>query len=404
MLSLMIEYGGRGTLFGLSPIELAQYRAAAVRDAELRVTELEARRDQLHEELVAARTAEATRSTRGNRKQAREAAAAAKREREADDAAARAADDAARKAAAIDARGLGRGMRQRKPRAFDDDNDDDDKTAAVDDDNDELDDRAVRRRAASQHTAARGAAEVRRLDAAHAAASTDVVDAEVARNVAIVAAQAAFNRAYDASNHPTPTPAPQFVNKRQYDIDSDNMLAHLALKYGQSNGYFDCDLLCVQLEHAMDIARAKFGDVDVAFLLDHSANHFATAPDGLNSYSMNKSDNTDTQPSIRDTMFVDSEGKTRKQKIGKRGLTSVLTERAIPIVDGNGRALTVDVLRALLAKQPDFLAEKSRVETLAAKHNMTILRGVMNANGHRAIFCLLICLFIGEVSSRIDAD
>lgn len=157
-------------------------------------------------------------------------------------------------------------------------------------------------------------------------------------------------------------------------------MAHLRLRYGSSNGngYFDCDLLSEQLEHAMRIARAKFGRVDIAFLTDHSANHLATAANGLNAYNVNKSDNTETQPSIRDTTFTDASGRLRTQTIGKRGLVSVLSERGIPVVDASGRALKVDELRAILAQPSDFLAEKSRIEVLAAKHNMRIIRGVSN--------------------------
>jgi len=59
------------------------------------------------------------------------------------------------------------------------------------------------------------------------------------------------------------------------------------------------------------------------------------------------------------------------QLIGKRGLEDVLTERGI---DTKGK--TVKQLQEIMARQPDFLEERSRIEQLARTHCMTILRGV----------------------------
>jgi hypothetical protein len=121
----------------------------------------------------------------------------------------------------------------------------------------------------------------------------------------------------------------------------------------------------------MTIARAKYGNVDVRFLIDHSSNHFAMAPDGLNAYAMNKSDDTSTQPHMRDTVYVGADGRQRTQKIGKRGVASVLRERGL---DTQGKSL--DELREVMARQPDFAAQQSRIEELATRHGMSILRGV----------------------------
>ena len=182
-------------------------------------------------------------------------------------------------------------------------------------------------------------------------------------------AERAHARAY--SGVATPLPTPQYVKSRVFEIDPEHMCSHLTLQYGKDNGYFDCDLVCIQFAHAMVVARAKYGDVDIRFLIDHSSNHFAMASDGLNAYAMSKSDNTTSQPHMRDTKYV-RDGTTYEQKVGKqRGLASVLEERGIDI---EGKKLKE--LRDIMAQQPDFVAELSRIEQLARDHRVRIVRGV----------------------------
>jgi transposase len=344
MLSLMIEYGGRGRLLSLSPIELAQCRAkqcctalAGVTTAQQRVAEIEAALD----------------AARGVDDDDDGDAQA-----EADRAAQSRLDD--EKRAQVDRNLVNRHVprdskRKRVPKQRADDIDDDNKAG----------DRA---RTAARGARARVVTDVERLSGELHDAKSKLVAQRADAKVARQRASTAYERACLGAT--TPTPTPQYVKAGEIEIDVEHMCSHLTLQYGKDNGYFDCDLVCKQFEHAMAVARAKYGDIDIRFLIDHSSNHFAMAADGLNAYAMNKTDDTSTQPEMRDTSY-ERNGTVYVQSIGKRGLVSVLQERGIDI-----RAKKLKQLRDIMAQQPDFLEEMSRIEKLAQKHNMRIVRGV----------------------------
>ena len=365
MLSLMMEYGGRGNLFGLSRIELAEYRvreassaAHAVTVANQLVAELQSQLAQAkqHQDEQAIRQGRSARvMAQGEQRRTAKSTAKTKRVNEVPEES-------------------GRGKRSRTIPSHLDDFALEASRRTDDNDVDDIDnDLVARRQAANTHTMRRDvdASPVAQLEARVANAQRDVVAANTRHQHATEKARVARLRAYDGTQA-TPTPTPQRVVGRVINFDNDNMMAHLTLRYGKDNGYFDCDLMCQQMEHAMIIARTKYGtSVDVHFLIDHSANHFAMASDGLNAYAMNKRDNTETQPIMRDTTFVDHNGVTRTQKIGQRGLVSILTERGVDVVGKN-----LDALRDLMAEQSDFRVQRSRIEELATTHNVSILRGV----------------------------
>ena len=129
---------------------------------------------------------------------------------------------------------------------------------------------------------------------------------------------------------------------------------------------------------------------EIVAVLDRSSNHEFMGEDGLRVSDMRVNDNCPGSPSLHDTQWKDSSGAVHQQKMGKKGLRSVLLERGIIAVENGkesykvgpdgkacGPKLTGDDLKSLLAEQEDFKNEKPRIEKFFLKRNMRILWGVV---------------------------
>lgn len=131
-------------------------------------------------------------------------------------------------------------------------------------------------------------------------------------------------------------------------------------------------LSCEQFAKAISACELRFPNCRLLFLLDNSSLHVCKPPDGLNANSMNVGPEG-KQPVMRDGWFINRAGKRRVQRMTNderqpKGLERVLLERGL---------LQQDMVKAqmveLLAAQPDFAAQQTTVQEMAAGRGHRVL-------------------------------
>jgi len=135
------------------------------------------------------------------------------------------------------------------------------------------------------------------------------------------------------------------------------------------DGYWTNDSFKKSLLENIEIGEYMFPNCQLVFMLDHSGNHRKQPEDALSVDKMSLTDNTKTQPMMHDTTFVDANGLTVTQAIGKKGLLTVCKERGLLDESKLGTYKKKD-LQDILQRQADFAAENvvPIVETTVAKH------------------------------------
>jgi hypothetical protein len=98
------------------------------------------------------------------------------------------------------------------------------------------------------------------------------------------------------------------------------MRADVMLEYGKNKeGYFNAALFGVHFDLAARVAVAKFPFCKIVFMLDNSGCHDARRPDGLDANNICLSDDKKSTHNMRDTTYIDNNGVTRPQTMGKKG-------------------------------------------------------------------------------------
>jgi hypothetical protein len=167
----------------------------------------------------------------------------------------------------------------------------------------------------------------------------------------------------------------QFAARKARDTLSTLPQSGLAyLEIGKNNdGYWTNDKFLVHVDINIRIAEILFPDCDLVLALDHSGNHRKLREDALDASRMSVSDNTKSQHNIRSTYFM-KDGQRVEQEIGKKGLTTVLTERGML---QPGKRYTKAELQKLLAEQPDFAEANDRIP---------IVESFVAERGHKVIW------------------
>lgn len=118
--------------------------------------------------------------------------------------------------------------------------------------------------------------------------------------------------------------APQFIlAEGEIEFDAQRLRADVTLEYGKNReGYFNAKLFGVQLQHAADVATVMFPTCRVVFMLDNSGCHNARRPGGLDADEICLGDDKLSTLPMRNTEYVDNNGVTRQQTMGKKGVLS----------------------------------------------------------------------------------
>ena len=128
-------------------------------------------------------------------------------------------------------------------------------------------------------------------------------------------------------------------------------------------------LFLIQVDVALTVAERALPDTKLLLILDQAPSHMKKAPDALNVKKMNVSSGG-SQTHMRDGWYTDADGQRVVQRMDwadgtQKGLQQVLIERGL----FRPGKLKED-LQALLASQPDFLAQ------------MTLLQELVHSRGH----------------------
>lgn len=154
------------------------------------------------------------------------------------------------------------------------------------------------------------------------------------------------------------------------ELEHDGVDLFSLLEYGAGE-WWTSDKMIRQLHRVIDKLEKKYPYAQLLFHFDHSSNHKVKYANALNAKTMNVGDGG-KQPFMHDTKWTDSNGVVHTQSFvmirdgvpTQKGLVTALNERGISTVRDDGKKLTVDELRDIMHKQPDFLNEPNVIESI----------------------------------------
>ena len=143
-----------------------------------------------------------------------------------------------------------------------------------------------------------------------------------------------------------------FIEEVDGFLQCEGVEARLYLEH-QSEGYFNNDMLMVQVQKAIDIFEKKYPSVIGMFIFDNAPSHRKKPDNSLNPERMNVSDGG-RQPVMRDTMWNRCIQKMTLDDGRQKGMKSVLEERGV-----STKGMNAAKMREELKKFDDFNGSKS---------------------------------------------
>lgn len=150
------------------------------------------------------------------------------------------------------------------------------------------------------------------------------------------------------------------------------------LEYGEScEGYWTADKFPKQMEIAMEVAEAKYPKEEwfcLFWIFDQSNCHTAFSEDALNANKMNARPGG-KQPLMHDTMW-NGRVQSMKKNVLVRGQQKWIPRGLIEILNERGcyhHKMKLEDMRKVIASHPNFVNEKSMLETFVNSHGHPFL-------------------------------